>query len=187
MFRLIKVQTITNQLTQHRVSNVFLPWPVAVWVISTVNHQENMIPTISENHTETSVNVRGIVERVLRYQKPETLNDLNEILILDKSEPDIGFGCYRKAEGKIEIYLDNLLKWQPWILKKSYLFPYMTIAMALCHELDNHVTRDNSRIDREKSAENSVIKYLYPSLGVFKPAVGILRLFGKKKDGMVNQ
>lgn len=146
-----------------------------------------MKPTISENHTETSVNVKNIVQRVVRYQKPETLNDLNEILILDKAETDIGFACYRKAERKIEIYLDNILKWQPWILKKSYIFPYMTIAMALCHELDHHVTRDNCRIDREKSAESNVFKYLYPSLGVFKPAVWILRLFGKNKSGMVNQ
>jgi hypothetical protein len=33
-------------------------------LICGVNHQENMNPTISESHTESSVNVKGIVDRI---------------------------------------------------------------------------------------------------------------------------
>jgi len=141
-----------------------------------------MKPIISENHTETTVNVRGIVERIVRYQKPETLKELNEISILDKSEPDIGFGCYKRSDQRIEIYLDNILKWQHWILKRTYLFPYITIAMTISHELDHHVNRNNNFINREKSAESNMLKYIYPSLGIFKPFVKILFLFSPTKQ-----
>ena len=140
-----------------------------------------MKPIVTEIHTETEVNVKKIVDRIIRYQKSETIRGLNEISILDKSEPDIGFGCYKKAEQKIEIYLDNILKWQPWVLKKTYIFPFIAIAMALSHELDHHVNRDNNSIDREYSAKTNMIKYIYPSLGTFKPLAKILILFAPKR------
>lgn len=86
-----------------------------------VNHTDTMNPIISENHSETKVNVRRILKRMIKYQKPETLKDLNEIAILDNSIEDKGFGRYKRAERKIEIYLDPILKWQPWIIKKTLL------------------------------------------------------------------
>ena len=81
-----------------------------------------MNPIITENHSESQVNVRGIVDRIIRHQKPDTIKGLNEISLLDNSIEDMGFGCYRKTNRRIEIYLDPILKWQPWILKKTYLF-----------------------------------------------------------------
>jgi hypothetical protein len=140
-----------------------------------------MNPIISENHTESNVNVRGIVDRIIRYQRPETIKDLDEISITDNTEPDKGFGCYKKSERKIEIYLEPTLKWQPWILKKTYFFPFLVIAMTLAHELDHHVNRNNDFINKEQSAEENMLKYIYPALGVFKPMVRLIHLFLPKR------
>ena len=113
-----------------------------------------MNPTISENHTESDVNVRKIVERVIRYQQPETLRDLYEIEIVDNRKPDNAFACYKKSKRKIVIYLEPILKWQPWILKKTYFFPFVMIAMTLAHELDHHMNRDNDFVNKENSASD---------------------------------
>ena len=140
-----------------------------------------MNPIITESHSESQVKVRAIVDRILKYQKPETLEDLNEIALLDNSFEDQGFGCYRKAERRIEIYLDPILKWQPWVLKKTYLFPFITIAMTLAHELDHHVNRDNHTIDREQSAEKNMFTYIYPAIGIFRPILKIVHHFIRKQ------
>ena len=143
-----------------------------------------MNPIITESHSESQVNVRGIVERMIRYQKSETIKDLNEIALLDNSIENRGFGCYRKADRRIEIYLDPILKWQPWILKKTYLFPFITIAMTLAHELDHHVNRNNHSIDREKSAEGNMFNYIYPAIGIFKPIMRFIHHFFQKQRGL---
>ena len=139
-----------------------------------------MKPIITENHSESIVNVKGIVERIIKYQRIETIKDLNEIAVLDNSKEDRGFGCYRKSERKIEIYVDPILKWQPWILKKTYFFPFLTIGMTLAHELDHHVNRDNAFIDREQTAERNMFNYIYPALGVFQPIMKFIRLLSSK-------
>ena len=140
-----------------------------------------MNPIITESHSESQVKVRAIVDRILKYQKPETLKDLYEIDLLDNSIEGRGFGCYRKAERRIEIYLDPILKWQPWLLKKTYLFPFITIAMTLAHELDHHVNRDNHTIDREQSAEKNMFAYIYPAIGIFRPILKIVHHFTRKQ------
>jgi hypothetical protein len=140
-----------------------------------------MNPIIIESHTESNINVKGIIDRIIRHQQPETLKDLNEIALLDNSIEDRGFGSYRKTDRRIEIYLNPILKWQPWILKKTYLFPFITIAMTLAHELDHHVNRNNTTIDREKSAEKNMFKYIYPAIGIFKPILKIIHLFSKNQ------
>ena len=128
------------------------------------------LPWITENHSETTVNVVDIVRRILKHLPSETLDGLNEIVILDKNEEVSAFGCYRRQEKRIELYMDGLTLWQPWILKKTYVFPYICVALALGHEIDHHVNRDND-IDKEMSAERDAFKYVYPSLGFFKPLV----------------
>jgi hypothetical protein len=140
-----------------------------------------MGPIITEGHTKTAPNVRGIVDRIIKHQRPETIKDLNEIALLDNSIEDRGFGCYRKTNCRIEIYLDPILKWQPWILKKTYIFPFITIAMTLAHELDHHVNRNNTLIDHEQSAEKNVFKYIYPAIGVFKPILKMIHLILPKQ------
>ena len=83
---------------------------------------------------------------------------LKEISILDNEESDRLFGCYKKSERKIEIYLEPVLAWQPWILKRTYFFPFLTIAMTFAHELDHHVNRNNDLINKENSAEENMLK-----------------------------
>ena len=129
-----------------------------------------MLPQITENHSETTVNVGGMVRRVLKHLPSEALDGLNEILILDKNEEGSAFGCYRRQEKRIELYMDGLTLWQPSILKKTYVFPYICVALTLGHEIDHHVNRDRD-IDKEISAERNSFKYIYPSFGFFKPLV----------------
>ena len=139
-----------------------------------------MNPIISENHSESIVNVKRIVHRIVRYQRSETIMGLKKISILDNEESDRLFGCYKKSERKIEIYLEPVLAWQPWILKRTYFFPFLTIAMTLAHELDHHVNRNNAFISKENSAEENMFKYIYPALGVFKPIMKFIHLISPK-------
>ena len=129
-----------------------------------------MLPRVTEKHSETIVNVGGIVRRILKHLPSNTLDGLNEIVILDQCEERNAFGCYRRQEKRIELYMDGLTLWQPWILKKTYVFPYICIGLALGHEIDHHVKRDRE-INKEMSAERNSLKYIYPSLGFFKPLV----------------
>ena len=122
---------------------------------------------------------------MIRYQKHETLNGLNEILIIDDNETGNVFGCYSKSKRRIEIYIKPDLESLPWVLKRTYILPFLFIAMIVAHELDHHVNRDNGHIDTEKSAEENMIRYMYPALGIFKPLAKITSrlMFAIKKDG----
>jgi hypothetical protein len=69
------------------------------------------------------------------------------------------------------LYLRDIIGWLPWILKKLYVIPYLFVGHAFGHELDHHVNRGNLHIGREISAEKNSLKYIYPSLELFKPLV----------------
>ena len=140
-----------------------------------------MTPKIIEKHSEGSVDVLGIVRRIIRHLPAETLDGLQEILIMDTNPDRNAFGCYRKSNGRIELYLDGITHWQPWLLKKTYIFPYLIIGMALGHEIDHHVNRDKVNINLEASAENNALRYVYPSLGLFKPAFRLFSLIARSK------
>lgn len=134
-----------------------------------------MLPRIIENHTNVGVNVGRIVHRILSHVSPDILTGLNEVRLLEGHEQ--AFACYKKDEGAIEIYLDELLgDFPPVFLKLFYPFTYMVVGMALGHELDHHVNRNNNLIDREASAERNIMNYVYPSMGLFKPIVRIFSL-----------
>ncbi len=64
-------------------------------------------------------------------------------------------------------------------LKVFYPFTYMVVGMAVGHELDHHVNRNNQGIDREASAEANIMTYVYPSLGIFKPAARVVSFIGR--------
>jgi len=130
-----------------------------------------MLPRIIENHSETTVDVGGIVRRILKHLPSDILDGLNEIVVLDKNEEVSAFGCYWRLEKRIELYMDGLTLWQPWILKKTYVFPYICIGLTLAHEIDHHVSSKDDTISREVSAEHNAFKYLYPSMGALKPLV----------------
>ena len=148
-----------------------------------------MLPKIVEKHSETTVDVAGIVHRILKHLPSRTINGLLEVIILDKNDSHSAFGCYRQNAGRIELYLDGITLWQPWLLKKTYIFPYLTIGMVLGHEIDHHVNRDKPEIEKEEAAETNWFTYVYPSLGPFKPFVrffGWVALFFRKtKAGSV--
>ena len=148
-----------------------------------------MQPTVLENYRDIGVDVGHIVRRILSHLSPEILEGLHEVRLLEKH--DHAFACYKKEEGAIEIYLCDLLGYLPrFFLEAFYPFTYMVVGMAVGHELDHHVNRNSHEIDREASAEANIMKYVYPSLGIFKPAVrtmscvarSLRRLKQKKSD-----
>jgi len=110
-----------------------------------------MLPKVTENYTRVGVDVGRIVHRILSHLSPDILDGLNEVRLLENHNH--AFACYKKDEAAIEIY------------------------MAVGHELDHHLNRDDDEIDREASAEENIMKYVYPSLGIFKPTVRIVSFF----------
>ena len=138
-----------------------------------------MIPKIIEQHSEADINVLGIVQRIIKHLPSEILDGLQEIVITDTTPNRNAFACYRRGEKRIELYLDGITLWQPWFLKKTYVFPYLFIGMALGHEIDHHVNRNRADTDREASAENNALRYVYPSLGLFKPVYRLCSLIAR--------
>jgi hypothetical protein len=155
--------------------------PAADLIVSHQYFIEFMPPKIIEKHSEADVCVKSIVVRILKFLKETDLNGLNEILILDASEEKNCFGLYNRNEQRIELYVGDIIGWLPWILKKTYLLPYLFIGTALGHELDHHLNRLNDLSDKEVSAEANAFKYVYPSLGVFKPIAALILLLMRKR------
>ncbi len=138
---------------------------------------------IIENHRESVVNVKGIIDRIIKYLPTDILDGLNEIVLLNTNEEHEAFGCYKRGEGRIELYIEDIIGWLPWLLKKTYIFPYLFLGMALGHEMDHHVNRNNDDVDKEISAEKNSMKYIIPSMGIFKPIVRIIPKIHNRKWG----
>lgn len=144
----------------------------------------DIYPEIIESHSEYGVNIGKIVKRIISYAPKSSIQGLKVIRILDKAPNSKGFACYIKEAGEIRLFANDLISWQPWLLKKSYIFPYLSIGVALGHEIDHHVNRNNETIDRENYAERSALKYIYPSLGIFKPLAKLFSfLFKSRRRG----
>lgn len=136
---------------------------------------------IIEAYSDCGVDIGRIVRRIVKYAPPDCLHGLHEISILDKDPNNIGFASYSKNERRIELYVKDILGWQPWFLKRSFVFPYLAIGIALGHEIDHHVSSRIYGTDKEKSAENNALRYVYPSFGIFKPiARCIAAIFGSR-------
>jgi hypothetical protein len=147
-----------------------------------------MGPRIVEEYTYKGVDVAKIVRRVMKYAPQEAVEGLEEILILDKDPNDVGFASYCKTGRRIELYVRDIIGWQPWILRMSYVFPYLTIALALGHEIDHHVRRGSAEVHKERCAENHALQYIYPSFGVFKPFIWLLSfVLSKRRRGGVTE
>ena len=137
-----------------------------------------MQPTIIENYTDIGIDVGRIVRRIFSHLPPDILDGLKEVRILDKHER--AFACYRKGEAVIEIYVSNLLgDFPPIFLKVFYPFTFMVIGMAVGHEIDHHVNRNKNDIDREASAKANILKYIYPSFGIFKHIMRVFAFIGR--------
>jgi hypothetical protein len=129
-----------------------------------------MIPRIIESYSPCGVNVGRIVKRIIRYIEPEILDGLDAINLVDIHTSCRGFARYRKDCAQIDIYVNEILGWQPWLLRKSFLFPYLSIGLCLGHEIDHHVHRDIDSVDEsERLANTNAFRYIYPSIGIFKP------------------
>jgi len=129
---------------------------------------------IVENYTDCGVRIGSIVRRIVMHAPSDSIEGLNEILISDRDPIGKGFARYDRTNAKIELYVDDIIRWQPWLLRKSYIFPYITIGLALGHELDHHVNREKVSNNKEKFAETNALRYVYPSLGIFKPIAKLL-------------
>ena len=134
-----------------------------------------MVDIVNYYMNESNLRAEKIVKRIIRYAPSEYLSGLNTIKLLDRDTRNNCFASYSKTRREIQLFVGDIIGWQPWILRKSYVLPYLLIGIALGHELDHHVNRNNdiNIIDKEQSAENNALKYIYPSLGVFKPLVKI--------------
>jgi hypothetical protein len=143
-----------------------------------------MQPKVTGNYTACGVKVDKMITRMIKFAPQSSLDGLNEIMILDEDPNDRAFARYSKEEGKIELYVSDIVGWQPWLLKKSYIFPYFTLGMTLGHELDHHVRRNAnvSNEDRERFAEANALKYIYPSFGVFKPFFKFIAYLLKRRE-----
>lgn len=135
------------------------------------------------NHTYVGVDVERIVRRILSHVDPHMLEGLHEIRLLDPGFTD-ALARYKKDEGTIEIYVGNVIADAPPILLKlMYPITYFYIGMVLGHQLDNHIHRNTTDIDRKVSVEGIIMNYVYPSFGIFKPIIrGISYCFVRLKD-----
>ena len=129
---------------------------------------------IIENYKINDINVGKIVRRILKYAPSNSIENLDEILILDKDPEGAAFARYSKDKKRIELFVQDMLGWQPWLLRKTYFFPYLIISITLGHELDHHVRRNAIGIDKESAAESNALNYVYPSFGIFKPLIKLL-------------
>lgn len=103
---------------------------------------------IIESYSPCGVNAGKIVRRMLRFMPSDVLDGLNAIKLLDVHSSRQGFGSYSRRHAEIETYVHEIIGWQPWLLKKSFIFPYLSIGLCLGHELDHHVHRNNEAMDR---------------------------------------
>jgi len=135
--------------------------------------REDMNPTVAnkveviENYSPSGVDVGKMVRRMIRYAPQYCMQGLTEIRLLDRDPSDRGFACYYADKGRIDIFVQDIVGWQPWILRKTYVFTYLAVGLALGHELDHHVNRGRNPQDDERMAEANSLKYIIPSMGPF--------------------
>jgi len=133
------------------------------------------------------INSAAIVKRIVDYLPHRTLNGLTEITLFGSNEEC--FGCYIRDEKRIELYLEEIVGWQPWLLKKTYVFPVMCIGLILGHEIDHYVNRENPHFIEEFPSRNT-IQFIVPSLGIFrhliKPLSSMYKFYFRRNNGQEN-
>jgi len=82
-----------------------------------------MLPRIVEKYSVNGINSAAIVKRIVDHLPHGTLNGLMEIRLLGANQEC--FGCYIRDDRRIELYLEDIVGWQPWLLKKTYVFPFV--------------------------------------------------------------
>jgi hypothetical protein len=142
-----------------------------------------MYPLITEIHFVRGINVAAMVRRMVEHLPSSVLEGLKEITLLNTHEKY--FGRYIKKEGRIELYVEDIVGWQPWILKKTYFFPYFCIGIELGIGLEQHVYNRSLYYGKEYRP-NYPFMYIYPSLGILKiiikPILYMLKLYYSLKQ-----
>lgn len=140
-----------------------------------------MYPRVIEDYQECGVDVGRIVKTMIRHAPRGCLDGLDAIEILDSSPKGKGFACYHKERRRIQLFVRDLIAWQPWLLRKSVVFPYLTIGLALGHEIDHYVNQDNGEVEREQHAEANALDYIYPFFFITRLIKRILAFLRKKR------
>ena len=138
---------------------------------------------IVDHSTPCGVGVGRIVSRILAYAPQEAIAHLKSLEIWDIAPERKGFARYVRGKGRIDLFVQETICWLPWILRKTFVLPYLFIGLALGHEIDHHVNRDRDmpEEEREKSAESNAMTYVYPSPGMLKPAALLMKWFMSKR------
>jgi hypothetical protein len=79
----------------------------------------DMPPKIVVSYSKCGVSVGKIVKRIIKHAPPSSISGLNEIKLLNRDPDGVGFARYCKKERKIELFVDDIIGWQPWLLKKA--------------------------------------------------------------------
>jgi hypothetical protein len=139
-----------------------------------------MYPRVIEDYRECGVDIGKIVRTMIRHAPSGCLDGLDEVEILDSSPEGRGFARYLKEQRRIQLFVRELIAWQPWLLRKSVVFPYLAIGLALGHEIDHHLNRDNEEVEKEQYAEANALNYIYPFFFVTKPIRKVATFLRKK-------
>jgi hypothetical protein len=147
-----------------------------------VVHQQlsEIFPRIREDYQECGVDVGRIIRFMIRHAPKGCLDGLDAIEIIDSSPEGRGFACYYKQGQRIQLFVQHLIGWQPWLLRKSVFFPYLVIGLALGHEIDHHVNRNNEKLEKEPHAEANAFDYIYPFFFVTGPIKTMLTFLRRR-------
>ena len=142
-----------------------------------------MDPLIMEIHPIRGINIAAMVRRMVKHIPGTVLEGLTEITLLNTQEKY--FSRYVKEEGRIELYVGDIVGWQPWVLKKTYFFPYLCIGIELGIGLEQHVYYRTVYNGKEYRPTYPFM-YIYPSLGIFKiiikPILYMIKLYYRVKQ-----
>lgn len=136
-----------------------------------------------EIHPIRGINIAAMVRRMVEHIPGTVLEGLTEITLLNTHEKY--FSRYVREEGRIELYVGDIVGWQPWILKKTYFFPYLCIGIELGIGLEQHVYYRTVYNGKEYRSTYPFM-YIYPSLGIFKiiikPILYMIKLYYRVKQ-----
>jgi hypothetical protein len=118
---------------------------------------------IINNYRPCGVNAERIVQRVMAFVD---VTGINEVRLLEHSMTGERFSRYLREKQNIELYVHDIIGWQPMILRKTFVIPYLAISVVLGREIDHHVRPDDHD---ELTTLHNALKYVYPSFGIFKP------------------
>jgi len=141
-----------------------------------------MYPRVIEDYQKCGVDVGKIVRTMISHAPEGCLDGLDTVEILDSSPEGRGFACYWKDRRRIQLFVRDLIAWQPWLFRETVVLPYLTIGLALGHEIDHHLSRDNEEAEKEQHAEVNALNYIYPFFVVMNPIRKVVTFPRKRRQ-----